>query len=146
MPVYQRVCRDCGARFERFVRASQLSAIRCDCGSADHDIDVAQLRSVSTHSNELHGTRRRLWDVVVNPQEVGEVRREFAGVPATVTDDGKVYIDTKEDRAKWHAREREIHERAQVEHAANDEREKRGEPIKQVVTPLKKRNRVIKQT
>lgn len=144
MPTYERVCRDCGKTFERSCRHSEMGKIRCDCGSANHDIAIGQLRSVATHGKELHGTRRRMWDIIINPREVAQVRREFAGVPATITDDGKVIISSKEDRAKWHKREQEIHAKAQEAHAKNDERAKRGEPIKPVVKPLKKRNRIIR--
>lgn len=146
MPRYERDCRACGHSFETVCRVAEMAKIQCpECGSKDLDVAASQFRSVSTHGKEVHGTRKRMWDIVLNPKEVPEVRREFAGVPANITDDGKVYIESKEDRAKWHKREAEIHERAQEAHAKNDEREKRGDPIKPVVKPRKKRNRIFRQ-
>lgn len=145
MPRYERQCRACGNSFDVNCSVSQIGSIACPaCASQDLDIGLGQLRSVATHSKELHGTRRRMYDIVVNPKEVGEVRRLFQGVNGTITDDGKVFLDTKEDKKRWYKREQEIHAKAQEAHAANDERVKRGEPIKPVVPDRKKRKRAGK--
>lgn len=127
MPLYVRKCRDCGAKFEIDCDREQLFDATCQCGSENHTHALTNppmrlLPARCYGSDELHGTRRRLWDITINPDEVAEVRREFAGVPAHISDDGKVTLDSKTAKRAWYKREREIHDRAQEEHAKADEK------------------------
>ncbi|MBP8301216.1 MAG: zinc ribbon domain-containing protein [Planctomycetes bacterium] len=112
MPMYQRRCVQCRHSAEHFAHASQCDEIRCpECGAAT-ETDPAQYESQHAHGDELTGTRSRLYDVTIHPDEADEVRQKFAGTGCNVVVErdgvGRVYAPTKTAMKAWTKREREL--------------------------------------
>lgn len=109
MPMYVRRCVNCRHSEEHFAHASQSDAIRCTQCGAPTETDPAQYQSQSTHGDEIHGTRQRIWDVAFHPDEADDMRREFAGTGCDIRVEkdgvGRVYAPTKSAKAAFFKRE-----------------------------------------
>lgn len=124
MPVYVRRCLQCHQSAEHFAHASQCDLIRCPACGGETETDPAQYATQSTHGDEIHGTRERIWDVTIHPDEVDDVRREFAGTGCDVRVGadgvGRVFAPTKTAKANWFKREKAIAEAAKASEPAKN--------------------------
>ena len=112
MPIYVRRCLQCRHSAEHFAHASKCDEIRCpECGG-ETETDPAQYESQRAHGDELTGTRSRLYDITIHPDEADEVRQKFAGTGCEVRVEndgvGRVYAPTKTAMRAWTRREREL--------------------------------------
>lgn len=123
MPIYVRRCLTCRHVAEQVAKAKDCDKLRCpECGGATEP-DPSQFATISTHGDELHGAKSRLWDKTIAADEIPEVKKAFAGIDARIEKRGKlahVYVNGKAARKQWHDREQLIAAKA---------RARRGEPI-----------------
>jgi len=118
MPVYVRRCLQCHKSAEHFAHMNaDHDALTCPhCGGFTETDVQGQCRSQAMQGDELKGTRERLWDIAIHPDEADEVRREFAGTGCDVRIGadgvGRVFAPTKTAKKAWFERERQLSQRA----------------------------------